>query len=424
MFFSTRRVAVTVSKQEGASCKRQRKAGGVSPVSVTATHSFAVPEYTVAEFLKIKNPIDNMVQDLNAPDKVDSKTCWITDGESYYALCVYRGPSITDTENRAHLSAESQYIALREYQDSEHDVLIAKVRLPDAGGRPELMSINAGAATSGEKALSLVHDLIEIPFEIPGYTLHDAAYFGYKQDQFSIRKLRVLAGVVQASIYERAGFGLVSCYQQSVGQYAAHTQIPVLADLAGAHIREQKLSDVMTGFIPVIKLPVFGVKTQKEINTAIHRWCPDPAAETVQDLFQKLLTASKYFKQSDQAMGLDVGTISKTKFYSDLNLLMNVMMSEVDPEDATYIRAHVSSGLDTTAAVILQCAIDCVGSHIVYEKQNGAGYLPMSQAVAETALVGVDSFSKAVVQLTDVVPLTWTELCLSERVGALFMGDL
>jgi len=426
MMILRRNVAVSCpSKGRGRPCKRQKITTEVSPVSVADAPSFTVPEYTVAEFSQIKNPEKRMVLDLNAPTGITRKTVWITDGSQYYALQTHWGASKTDTENRSLISVESCYIQLYEYQEPERYLLIAKVRLSDIGARPELMSVNAGGATSGEKVLALVHDLIEVPFKVPGYTLHDAAYCRHKKNQFSIRKLRGLAGMSQPSIYERTGFGLVSCYQQSVGQYASHTQIPVLADLAGRHVRKQRLDHMIETFLPLIKAPFFGDKITGKMEKSIRRWCPNPAVETVQDLFQKLLTASKYFKKTEDPLSVNGLPVSKALFYSDLNLLLNVMMSEVyTDEDSKLIRDTFEPFYDRPGsgrwAFMLQCAMDCVGSHIVYEKPNGADYVPLSQDVASTAFAGTDSFSKAVVQLTDVLPLTWAELCRSERVGALF----
>lgn len=421
-----RNIAVSSTKtKEYTPNKRQKTTHKISPVSVMDTASFGVPEYTVAEFSQVKNPQKRMVADLNAPAGIPRQTVWITDGPQYYALQTHVGPSKTDTENRATLGPESRYIQIHEYQDPDKYILIATVRIPQDNGRPELVAINAGQSTSGEKALSLVQKLIEGPFKASGYTLHDAAYCHHKQTQFSIRKMRLLAGIPQPSIYERMGFIPISCHNQAVGQYPNHTQIPQLATLAAQHIHKQRLDMVLKFFVPLIKAPIFGNKIVAQIDTAVRRWCPEPETETLHGLFQKLMAASKHFKESEQALDIHNISVSKSLFYTDLNLLQNVLMSEVyTDEDARYIRQHLKPVTDHHGsgrwAFLLQCAIDCVGSHIVYEKANTPDYVSLSHPMPATSFVEGTTFTQAVVQLTDVLPLTWTELCRSERMAGVF----
>jgi hypothetical protein len=407
--------------------KRQKTTQDISPVSVAHGDYFSVPEYTVAEFKKLTQPRQHMVDDLSAPAGVNRQTVWITDGPHYYALQTEIRTSKTDTENRGKLPAESLYIHLQEYQDIGN-IHIATVRVADKD-RPELVAVNAGNSTSGEKVLSLVQDLIQGPFKLQGYTLHDAAHCHHKQSQFSIRKLRLLAGLPQSSIYERVGFRPIACYRQSVGQYTEHTQIPQLTILAEKHIQKQRLDMILHFFVPLIKVPIFGEKIVRQVDSAIRRWCPVPETETIAALFQKLLVASKHFKHSEAPLSLNGNLVSKSLFYSELNLLQNVLMSEVyTDEDATYIRTHLKPFADHPGsgrwAFILQCAIDCVGSHILYEKANTPDYAPLSHPVNTRALAEAPTFAHAVVQLTDNLPLTWTELCRSERVAALFEGAL
>jgi hypothetical protein len=322
---------------------------------------------------------------------------------------------------------ESIYFELHEYSPSSNTPpVVAKVRF-SLNGRHELMMVNAGEYTQGLASLKLIRDLVEPTMRPAGYTLHDEAKCSNGRDVFPIRKLRALAGVAEPSIYQRAGFRLVSLYQTQAGKYGAHTQIPAIEALAKDYVTSRPLDWMVETFIPVVKASYFLPEFQKEVDVAARRWCPDLSSATVKTLFDALLTAAIHFKATDQPKWVHGQAISKVDFYKDLDLLLNCFMLDVHPKyDIRAIREKNRSieGVPQAAirdCFLVQCAISCIGSHMIFEMPlRGDAYPPLSQPINHDLLRGISDFKTAIRQLHGGDPLSWQEFSDSPRVKDLF----
>jgi len=464
-------IAVPLNKRSSESAEL-----ATSNFDGSASLTFNPFEYSIEEFSAFSNPASVLGALVDKPGFLDGQDCkcaWVLDGDKYYFFQTYLAPTQTDTERRDAIKEgeTSRYVELFEYRQSlekngikrrrkknssnttnEVYALIAKVRCDEAGGRSELVRVNAGKLTPGNRALDLINQLIQKPFQLSGLTLHDESKIMFDGIPFSLSKLRKLAGKEEGSIYKRVGFHEATLYRQSVGQYENHTQIPHIAKLATDCVREVPLPWLLNVFIPLVKEPQFSVplelssatSTQTKLYEAMNRWCLNLKNETVQTLFSQLLEASKYFKVHTKSMFSQAGqSISKSVFYSDLNLFQNVMLAEVyTPADELKIRQSFDTVYQQQkamcseeefkqirwnihSAAVLQCAIDCLQGHIIFEHPIEPGYSPLSMPINESAVNAIPDFRNAILQLSDSgqVPLTWLEFCRSSRVEALFVRD-
>jgi len=376
-----------------------------------------IPIFSPSEFSELTKPLAHF-----ANVSLTLKSVWIEHENTYYLLQTSVEPTETDTEDRSRIrGTTSRYLTLSKYEESDQYALIAKVRLPDSG-RPELMKVNAHPGVSGYDVLNLIEKTLVTPFNISGFTLHDGSHCRYKADEFSIRRLRSLSGKTHPSIYESHGFKLASFLRKPAGEYEVVTQIPHIATLAQQFICGLPLSTLIDTYVPIVLVPTYqNPGIGNTIQKAINRW--GTPQDTVQTLMSRLLEASIHFKAANSDFNNQTGiTIPKKRFYSDLNLLLNVFLSGHLFEDSpaairdTAQKSTLPPGTGRKAFLV-QLALSALNSHIIYERQISSTYTPLSTPSIPTEY---PHFVSAIADLYDrgaPLPLTWDQFCQSPKLG-------